>query len=289
MAVIRVEKNKNYTVMANIHLRDRNLSLKAKGLLSVMLSLPDNWNYSVKGLCAICKENETAINSALKELKTYRYVIMQKKPPNKDEGRSKFEYIYYVYEEPQDIETLGVENLGVENGGLNKYTDEEYNNFKEKEITENINMLQSHKMGTGDKQLENRFIPVDYTENQLIEHIQKPLTDYCIENGYEDTETRVQNATDIIVDFYRQYYNHYRTKHRILSDKAYVNIMDAYCNPPEVISEINAELKDYQTMAKVYFKTDYNARGNYDGKVTKSISHFMTDMVQENLYYRVLY
>ena len=50
MAVIRVEKNKNYTVMSNVHLRDKALSLKAKGLLSLILSLPDDWQYNVKGL-----------------------------------------------------------------------------------------------------------------------------------------------------------------------------------------------------------------------------------------------
>ena len=56
MAVIRIEKNKNYTVMSNYHLRDKNLSLKAKGLLSIMLSLPEGWHYNVRGLASICKE-----------------------------------------------------------------------------------------------------------------------------------------------------------------------------------------------------------------------------------------
>ena len=61
MAVFRVHKTKNYTMMSNHHLRDKNLSLKAKGLLSVMFSLPDSWNYSIPRLCAILKENETAV------------------------------------------------------------------------------------------------------------------------------------------------------------------------------------------------------------------------------------
>lgn len=63
MAVFKIEKNKNYTIMSNYHLRDKNISLKDKGLLSFMLSLPDNWDYSLNGLCAICKEQETAIKS----------------------------------------------------------------------------------------------------------------------------------------------------------------------------------------------------------------------------------
>ena len=61
MSVIRVNKTKDYSVMSNYHLKDNNLSLKAKGLLSVMLSLPDNWKYTVSGLVSICKENETSI------------------------------------------------------------------------------------------------------------------------------------------------------------------------------------------------------------------------------------
>ena len=75
MSVIRVHKSKNYTVMSNTHLRDKSLSLKAKGLLSVMLSLPDNWDYSIAGLVAISKENETAVKSALNELKDNNYVV----------------------------------------------------------------------------------------------------------------------------------------------------------------------------------------------------------------------
>lgn len=101
MAVFRVNKTKNYTLMSNHHLRDKNLSLKAKGLLSVMLSLPDNWNYSISGLCSILKENETSIKSTIKELKENKYIIVDKKKPCKEEGRSKFEYIYNIYETPQ--------------------------------------------------------------------------------------------------------------------------------------------------------------------------------------------
>lgn len=71
MSVIRVHKSKNFTVMSNVHLRDKNLSLKSKGLLSMMLSLPDDWEYSIAGLCKICKENETAIKSSINELKYF--------------------------------------------------------------------------------------------------------------------------------------------------------------------------------------------------------------------------
>lgn len=66
--VFRVEKNANYTTMSNFHLRDKTLSLKAKGLLSMLLSLPESWNYSVRGLATISREGKDGILSALQEL-----------------------------------------------------------------------------------------------------------------------------------------------------------------------------------------------------------------------------
>ena len=74
MAVFRIEKNKNYTVMANYHLRDISLSLKAKGLLSLMLSLPEGWDYTTKGLACICKDRVDSICSTVKELEKAGYV-----------------------------------------------------------------------------------------------------------------------------------------------------------------------------------------------------------------------
>ena len=97
MSVFRIKKTKNYTIMSNHHLRDKKLSLKAKGLLSYMLSLPEDWNYSLKGLCTMNKENETAIRSALKELEENNYLERNKVRNNK----GLFEYDYIVYETPK--------------------------------------------------------------------------------------------------------------------------------------------------------------------------------------------
>lgn len=74
MAVFRIDKSRDYTVMANFHLRDRSLSLKAKGLLSLMLSLPENWDYTTKGLACICKDGVDSICSTVKELEQAGYV-----------------------------------------------------------------------------------------------------------------------------------------------------------------------------------------------------------------------
>lgn len=78
MAVCRIEKTKDYTVMANHHLRNKALSLKAKGLLSLMLSLPEDWDYTVKGLAYICKDGIDSINGAIKELEATGYMSRQR-------------------------------------------------------------------------------------------------------------------------------------------------------------------------------------------------------------------
>lgn len=117
MSVFRIEKTNNYTVMSNYHLREREMSLKAKGLLSLMLSLPNDWDYTIEGLVTICKENETAVKSTLNELKDFGYLEILKVQNKKGQ----FEYEYNIYEKPQskkpEVENLGVENPSVENQG----------------------------------------------------------------------------------------------------------------------------------------------------------------------------
>ena len=78
MAVFSIEKTRDYTVMANHHLRNTALSLKAKGLLSLMLSLPENWDYTTKGLARICKDGADSICSTVKELEEYGYIIRER-------------------------------------------------------------------------------------------------------------------------------------------------------------------------------------------------------------------
>ena len=121
MAIIRAKKNKNYTTMSNFHLRDGRLSLKAKGLMSIILSLPDNWNYSIEGLVSICKENKTAVNNALKELKDCGYVKVDKIMPDKTKSK-KIEYIYTIFEKPQvknnekqDTTNQDIDNQDIDN------------------------------------------------------------------------------------------------------------------------------------------------------------------------------
>ena len=97
MAVFRVERTKDYTIMSNHHLKDTGLSLKAKGLLTIMLSLPDSWNYTTRGLAAICKEGVDAISSAIRELEQAGYVVRRQLRDSR--GRiTDTEYV--IYERP---------------------------------------------------------------------------------------------------------------------------------------------------------------------------------------------
>lgn len=160
MSVFRVAKNKNYTVMSNFHFKDRRLSLKAKGLLSLMLSLPDDWDYSISGLVAICKENETAVKSALNELKECGYLIVNKIMPA-ESGSGRIEYIYNVFEQPesqsveiQPTEKQGVDFLPLENQGQL-----------------NTNILNTKELNTNKSNTNNRFKPPKLEE----------IRSYCLE------------------------------------------------------------------------------------------------------------
>ena len=98
MAVFRIERTRDYTVMSNHHLRNEKLSLKAKGLLSMMLSLPEDWNYTTRGLAKICKEGVDAIGSALRELETAGYIVRHQL---RDKSWRISDTEYVIYEQPQ--------------------------------------------------------------------------------------------------------------------------------------------------------------------------------------------
>lgn len=116
MAVFRIERTRDYTVMSNHHLRNEKLSLKAKGLLSMMLSLPEDWNYTTRGLAKICKEGVDAIGGALRELETTGYIVRHQLRDR--QGRiSDTEYV--IYEQPQpkkpDTDSPDTENPDMDN------------------------------------------------------------------------------------------------------------------------------------------------------------------------------
>lgn len=99
-------KNANYTTISNVFLRDKELSLKAKGLLATILSLPENWDFSIKGICATIKEGTTAVYSAIDELKTFGYCKVE---TLRDEKGRVTGNDYTFYENP-NVENLNMDN-----------------------------------------------------------------------------------------------------------------------------------------------------------------------------------
>lgn len=98
MSVVRIHKTNNYTVMSNYHFKERKMSLKAKGLLSLMLSLPDSWNYSVSGLVKLSKDGKDSVMSALGELENFGYLTRERVTNEKGQFNG---VEYNIFETPQ--------------------------------------------------------------------------------------------------------------------------------------------------------------------------------------------
>ena len=177
MSVFKIEKNQNYTVMSNHHLRDRNLSYKAKGLLSFMLSLPDDWDYFLAGLCSISKESRDGIRSILKELQEHHYVEIEKVRENK----GYFEYNYLIYEIPHFID--------LENEQNNPDTENPHLDTPNVEMPTQINTKK--QIDKDDKtKISSFFVPEEHNK----------LTLELIERGYI-------NEDDIQIFYYDKLFN----------------------------------------------------------------------------------
>lgn len=152
MAVFRVEKNRGYTVMSNHHLRNPDLSLKAKGLLSQMLSLPENWDYTLKGLSSINKESIDAIRTAVWELEKAGYITRRQ---GRDEKGKMTAIEYTIYEQPQPPQ---LENPTTDNPVLeNPMSD---NPTTENPVSENPTQLNKELLN---KDLSNKEVSSTYS------------------------------------------------------------------------------------------------------------------------------
>lgn len=279
MATIRVHKTKNYTVMSNTHLRDKSLSLKAKGLLSVMLSLPDNWDYSIAGLVAICKENETAVKTALNELKDNNYVVVTKENPTKSNG-GRIKYTYEVYEEPykqkiekQDTENLGVERQQVENHGqLNT----------NKQSTERLNTDKVHTSTNIDGEVHTS-VSEKQTARVTRQDMQAKKED-MLNRFFAICDNNIENKTvgEVVKNAFCRYMNLYETYfckvHPILTDKTLTNVCLSLSNvtdtehnhfeSTDVYLADETGLTGLDRMVNEHFRRTHRRETNY------SITHF---------------
>lgn len=187
IAVIRVIKNRNYTVMSNTHLKDKRLSLKAIGLLSVVLSLSEDWHYTVNGLVGIVKDGKDSVESAIKELKKNGYLRVEKIYPNANSNRIQYQYTFF--ENPQEVDFQPIENQGIEKQCVetqvleNPYTYKDTNKPNTNKL--NTNTQSKHKYGEFQHVLltdkEHTHL-LDLYGDSLDEHI-KILDEYIETSG----------------------------------------------------------------------------------------------------------
>lgn len=167
--VFKINKTEDYSIISNKFLREKDMSLKAKGLLAMMLSLPDSWVYSINGLVAICKEEESAIKTTLQELKRFGYLSIDKCMPNTTQS-GRIEYVYNIYEEPhqkQEGGFLPLEILPLENQGQYNTNKEEYKD-KENLTKETDTKLRASLLALNEKQeLQQAVIPETRNETTL--------------------------------------------------------------------------------------------------------------------------
>ena len=287
--IIRVLKNENYTTMSNYHFKEKNMSLKAKGLLSLILSLPDNWNYSIGGLVAICKENETAVKSALNELKDNNYVVVTKENPTKSNG-GRIKYTYEVYEEPykQRVEEQGLENLGVErqqveiHGQLNtnRLSTDELNTNKQS--TERLNTDKVHTSTNIDGEVHTS-VSEKQTARVTRQDMQAKKDD-MLNRFSEICDNSIENETirGVVKNTFCRYMNLYETYfckvHPILTDKTLTNVCLSLSNVTDtahnhfewtdVYLTDETGLTGLDRMVNEHFRRTHRRETNY------SITHF---------------
>lgn len=133
---------------------------------------------------------------------------------------------------------------------------------------------------------QNRYIPKDYTEEQLRKHI-NPIVENEVKQHIEDMDVkfpddRAKIFSDILCLFCRQYKERFGENHYVMPDKTLKSVVRRYLEPPEEMEGI-FDIESYEELIDLYFKTDFNKRGNYDGEITLSFPHFMSDTIRGNL------
>lgn len=208
MSVLRIHKTKNYTVMSNYHLREKDMSFKAKGLMSVMLSLPEDWDYSVAGLATLASDGKDSVISALKELEKFGYLVRSQIVDEK--GRF-VQVAYNIYEEPQQVSPYAENpNTGFPNAEkptqlntkelntnkINKVSKEESKKSKpEKRAKENVISF---------NQLIDNYTPNEQLRKELKEHLKvrknkkAALTNRAIELSLKKLDDLASNDSEKI-------------------------------------------------------------------------------------------
>ena len=272
MPKITVKKESNYTTIDNNIFRNKNLSLKARGLLATMLSFPEEWDYTVAGLCSILKDGKSSIQSGLKELEETGYLVRtQTKDPS---GRfSNAEYI--LYESPLAKKPLTVD-MPAENPTAEEQPQLNTNILN----TKNNAFSKEKETGSEVQYPAPASIPkYTYTPEQLYTCLSVKLNEFGKGMKYYK-EYKIKELVDIVIYFHKKFKHETGMDHPVLSDDSYRTIVREFLDPPEITRFYCLyNYDDYKKLIDLYFNENY---GNY-GEITKYISHFMSDEIRENL------
>ena len=209
MSVIRIQKTNNYTVMSNYHFREKDMSLKAKGLLSLMLSLPEEWDYSVDGLVKLSKDGKDSVISAITELEQFGYLVRSQA---KGQDGKFAGYDYDVYEQP--------------------YTEKPFteNPSTVKPMTENPQQLNTKPLNTeSDINITNKKLNINVQIEQEFEEVWKlyPRKEDKKKAFLAYKTARKKASFDEIKKGVETYSNHIKARN---TDKCYIKLGATYFN-----------------------------------------------------------
>lgn len=316
--IVKIEKD--FTVIPNEIIRNKEMSMNSKMLLITMLSLPPDWDFSINGLKSIVKEGRDTVRNALQEIEKYGYLTRNRV---RNDNGTLVGYEYTVYQYPVEKSKRTYKNKSdkpkTEKPTSVKPTSDkpstdfqiQYNTDiklnkdnifrKEFELIIDDNKKDAFELSNdsmdalkpnGYKEMASKYNNKnDYSEEELTTYISHVI-DSIMENEYmiSANEKMCVELKRIIFYFYSEYNRIFQDKHPILSDISYGNIVDRYMNPSGR-NMSNDEVKDFDTYKKMidrYFATDF---GKYKGtpeNFNYRISHFMSDAIRENLYMKVI-
>ncbi len=285
MSTFRVNKNVNYTVMSNYHLQDRRLSLKAKGLLSYMLSLPDDWDYSLKGLTTGCRDGLDSVRTAVLELEEHGYVRRQKVRNTKGQI---IDYDYQVYESPvEDAPAIPCKENGPSEppapqspkSGMNPCSSPflDFPNLAkpnlEKATQQNTNKQNTKRQSTNLSGQTGETVDFDQMEAQVREEFRERLEIDTLSQRYDPD--KLEELLDNIVEMYccprqTQYIGKQpqttkaiRLRLDKLTSQHVEYIFDVMANTTQPIKNIMAYLRTTILNAPTTMEHYYQAQGNW--------------------------
>lgn len=310
MSKVVVKIEKDFTVIPNEIIRNKEMSMNSKMLLITMLSLPPDWDFSINGLKSIVKEGRDTVRNALQEIEKYGY-LTRVRIRNNNGTLIGYQYTVYQYpveksqrtyrnkaNEPKTENPTSVKPTSAEptmdfpiqyNKDIELNKDSINNKDAFTNVNERMDALKPEGYKGDGKKNNNKN---NYTDKQLVAHINHTINlimrdEYLISEDEEDGELNpCTELKKIILYFYQEYNKRFGEKHPILSDISYGNIADRYMNPSgrKMEEEMVRDFGTYKAMIDRYFKTDF---GKYKGtpeNFNYRLSHFMTDNVRENLY-----